>query len=507
MLPLLTLFLACTGKDPAPPGTMTDDTAATTTTPSDDTGTTTDTLPEPLERVDVVVIGGGASGLSAAWEVLNAGATVRVLERDSGLGGAGGSASNFFAAGTRWQADAGVEDSPEIALKEWEDFTQGDASNPHVTHFMEHTAETLDWLEELGCVFTRLSQEPGAGSLARIHTLDGVNYPFPVDVMEETLGEFALLETPGIALVERGGAVVGVEIEGGWIEASAVVVATGGFARSEARVKESIPQLLDFPYLSEAWPAMDGTGLDMIEGVGGALSNMENLGLYAHGVLDGNIGEPEVMILIPLAGNLVVGTAGERIMNEEELQDVWVGHYALEHGQLYTILDETTWLAKTMKGLGFNYPFGADNTLTPEEYAEKVPVASAESMTDLASQIGVDGTNLAATVERYNQLVVDGTDLDFGKDLMGETEIVSPPYRALPLAISAGKSFGGASLGDDAEVLDINGQPIPGLYAAGEVAGFLGGTWVGRGFSGSVTAAYYMGRVAGKAAAAHAVAR
>ena len=123
-----------------------------------------------------------------------------------------------------------------------------------------------------------------------------------------------------------------------------------------------------------------------------------------------------------------------------------------------------------------------------------------------AVAVGIDEEGLADTLARYAELVALGEDLDFGKRadamvaLEGELVVVE-------LAAGSAKSFGGAWLDAGGRVLDAAGAPIPGLLAAGEVAGMLGTPAVGVGFSGSVTACYLTGRVAGRTAATDSLAR
>ena len=473
----------------------------------------------PLASVDVVIIGGGASGLAAASAALELGATILVLERNAQLGGAGINAGNFFACGTRWQAAAGIKDSPEQALAEWEDFTiRGDASNPWVSAFLYSTEETLDWMSSYGGGFGPVSHDPGAGETARIHPLQrrpGEN-GVPLQLLGETLLEEEVwLKTTAVALrADASGQVRGVEIvqtDGttGWVAAGAVVVATGGFARSDARVYAAIPELVAFPRHVEAWPGMDGNGLDLVESVGGRLENLDGVTLYAHGTTDAIKGQPEVMVIGGLTEAAVVSLSGERVMDEDDLRAVWGGRTMLSEGPLYAIFDSARWQNTMMMGLGYNYAQITDGSLTAEAYAEALGVPSADTVGALAVELGMPPEQLSQTIAEYNVYVERGDDQAFGKDFsaLSRVPLVSPPYFGLPLALATGKSFGGAALDLEARVLDTRDVPIPGLYAAGEVAGVLGGDHIGMGISGSITAVLFSGRQAGASAAAYAAAR
>jgi fumarate reductase flavoprotein subunit len=506
---MILLLLGCaretdTGK------TFHHDTPDDTADVPDDTGTTIPELGEPLARADVVIIGGGASGLSAAAEATGLGAEVLIIEREALLGGSGIYAGNCFGAGTMWQEASGVSDSPEAALEEWADFTQGgDPTHPWVQNFVYGSAETLEWMTGYGAVFERVTQDPGAGRIERIHPLT-MPGDHPVDVLAGLMEEDAWLSTTAISLVEQDGAVIGVEVSlpdggTGWVEAGAVVVATGGFARSDRWVYEAVPTLVEFPRYSEAWPGMDGNGLDLIEAVGGALVNLENSALYAHGITDAYLGEPEVMIVVALADSVVVSPAGVRVMDEDDLRAVWGGHKMVEEGQLYAVFDNTLWIDRPISGLGYNYEHIKTSFLTGAEYQTLVDVAVSGDLASLGEQVGIDGDALEQTVRAYNQMVLSGEDADFGKDMANKLKLMNAPFYALPLALATGKSFGGAALSEDGAVLGLDGQPIPGLFAAGEVAGVLGGTHLGKGISGSITAVIFSGRVAGTGAGTYAL--
>ncbi len=496
MISLLTL-LSCTAPSQPREEGETDSSPA----PPADSGTAS-----ALERVDVVIIGGGASGLAAASAAAEAGASVLIIEREETMGGAGYHAGNFFACGTRWQAEQGIVDSPEIAAAEWAAFTGGDPDHAWVAGFLASSAETLNWLEGYGAVFSGVISDPGAGSIPRVHPLDHTSGEIPVEVLAESLAEHAWLNTTAVALRDEGGVVVGVDVQtetgSGWIEAGAVVVATGGFARDDDRAEAALPALLSFPRHVEAWPGMDGNGLDLIEAVGGALVNLEHLGTYSHGVTDALLGSPEVMVMIGLTDSAVVGAAGTRVVNEDDLRAPWSGQHTLSDGPLYAILDSDTWASVTMSGLGYNYEVIEDGSLSAPEYAMKVSVPTADTLTQLAALIEVDPEALSQTIADYNIAVDTSEDVAFGKPMAGMSRIDTPPYVAAPLVVATGKSFGGAALDVDGAVLGTDGLPIPGLYAAGEVAGVLGGSHIGHGFSGSITGVYYSGRVAGASAAA-----
>ena len=123
----------------------------------------------------------------------------------------------------------------------------------------------------------------------------------------------------------------------------------------------------------------------------------------------------------------------------------------------------------------------------------------------MAAVTGIDPAGLQQTMDRYQTFVVTGKDVDFGKRSDFLVPLEGQELVVMELRPGSAKSFGGAWLDDRARVLDVDGQPIPGLYAAGEAAGMLGTPAVGEGFEGSVMGCYLTGRVAGVQAAAEAM--
>lgn len=495
------LLLACT---PPPPGSAPDSPALLRDTAAGDTAPMT-----PLAEADVVIIGGGGSGIAAAVTALDAGASVLIVERAAALGGSGIYAANLFGSGTRWQRAEGIDDTPEQALEEWAAFTNGgDPEHPWVQGFVRGSAENLEWLTSYGAAFGALGSEP-VGSVRRVHSLTPTGKGHPVEIMAALVAEHALLETTGVRLVLDGDAVVGVEVEqadgsAGWVRGRAVIVATGGFARSDARVYAALPQLKALPRHSGARPGSDGNGLDLIESAGGALENLAHVTVYGHSTTDANLGAPEVQVVIGVESGLVVSAAGVRVMNEDHLRTVWGGRAALEHGQLYAIYDAPKWSSLLMTGLGYNYDDVIDGQLSSEAYASRLAVPQAGTLQQLGEALSIDGEPLLRTVSDYNAMLDAGEDTAFGRDTDALQAVRSPPFAALPLAAATGKSFGGAALATDGAVLNADGEAIPGLFAAGEVAGVLGGAHIGMGISGSMAGVIYSGRVAGEGAAAYA---
>lgn len=496
MLPLL---LACV--DP------TDSAEGDSALDSDDVASTLPTE-DPLADVDVVVIGSGAGGLASAWAAREAGASVLIVERADAAGGATVNAGNYWAAGSTWQAAAGVEDSAALAISEWSSFTGGDGDSPVVQAFVQASAGVLDWLAGLGAGFG-LSQSVAAdtGSKPRFHQLSPDAGRPPVNVVADTLVAESWFQTTATELVLDGDAVRGVWVTDtagapGWIHAGAVVVATGGFTRNDALVYEAVPALAAQETWIEAFPGMDGNGLALATAVGAAEQNMDHLGLYAHGVADARLGQPEVMVIVGLDSALVVDAGGRRVNDERQFGSVAMGTRYLAEGPYYAIVDDVLWTRVSLQGRGFNYLADPEPmTLTGAEYESVRTVAQGDDALALGDALGIDGAGLAASLERYNIDAATGIDTEFGKPAPAFTPLGKAPLRGLPIVLGRAKSFGGLATNSDGAVLGADGSVIVGLYAAGEACGFLGDPAIGSGLNGSVTSAWWSGLRSGSAAA------
>jgi succinate dehydrogenase/fumarate reductase flavoprotein subunit len=469
-----------------------------------------DGLPDstPIAEVDVVVIGSGAGGMGAAWAALDSGATVLVLEREATAGGATNKAASYWAAGTPEQEAAGVVDSAELALEEWAAFTGGGPSDPSVEAFVWDSAYVVSWLKTLGLTFT-LSENVAAdtGTVRRIHTTNTDTDTGPL-ALASRYADYMLYQTTATGLVLDGARVAGVWVETAtgeeaWVHAQATVIATGGFTRNDALVVASLPKLAAYETWHEAFPTNDGNGLSLGGEAGASSQNMDHIGLYSHAVEDANLGQPEVMVVEALERALVVDQYGKRVADEQEFGSVSMGYRWMDDGPFFAIYDEALWENLNLQGRGFNYEDDPDGLeLSGKEYAKLNPVAEGDDPAALADALGVDAKGLIATLELYNSDADTGVDSEHGKPATYLSALDAPPYYGLPLVLGRSKSFGGLATDETGAVIDDAGVPIPGLFAAGEVIGFLGTPAVGYGHNGTVTAAWWSGLRAGTSAAA-----
>lgn len=473
-------------------------------------------LPEPQWTVDVLVIGSGPAGLAAAWEATQAGADVLVLEAASDAGGNGRFANHMFAAGSDTQVKRGIEDSPAAALDEWETITAGgDPTDPAVRNFVEQSYETLVWMQEtFDITHDELLSDTSAGEALRVHVIKPTINGRVTDQFLTRLDGRVWTEKPAVDLVLDHGRVVGARLDeiapDAWIRASATVVATGGFARDATRLLDDRPELADTDYVVEIGYTTQGGGHAMLEQVGADFHNEGNYGVYLHSMRDWREGyETEAAVLTSAASGIIVDSAGERVTNEEQTTGFQMMDHLLETSDyaLFALFPRQVYRAGSVTIPGYNIPNdGTDEPSTHPmtELASLGVLSIYPGLDQAAADLGIDADALEETVARYDALVTEGEDSDFGKSSNYLLNFSTDPVMGVKLVPGVAKAFTGVRTDADARVLLSSGEAVPGLYAAGEVAGTLGTDAVGEGFSGSLAACYFMGRVAGAKASAYA---
>lgn len=462
----------------------------------------------PYLDVDVLVIGAGPAGLAAALEAQRAGASVAILERERDFGGAARWAGAVMIfSGTPVQADAGVTDSATQLLAEWPTFTGGDPADPWVRAFAErNVTDVYDWLVDLGVVFDGPAGDPSSGTTPRIHEPDGGG-PAVVEAIERPLGGRVIqFEAEATGLVRASdGRVLGVS----WLDlardevhvavADTVIVATGGFLRDLDRIREERPDLADRELYWASWTGSDGNGLALLEAEGAATENLGAIGIYAHGVP--SPGSWEELRASALGRVPWLNQDGVRFVDESETNSFAVGALRAQEEDVWAIFDGPSGRAGTFV---YNDPDLDGHTL--DELVEAGVAVRDDDLATLADALGLDADVVADEVQTFNDAAAGLADDPFRDSASSATPVVMPPFTAVPVAIAAAKGFGGVDVDTSGRVLSVDGEVIPGLYAAGELTGMAGGTLVGAlGFTGSMSAVIFGGRVAGAAAAAEAL--
>lgn len=450
---------------------------------------------------DVVVLGAGGAGLAAAVSAAEAGCSVLIVEAAAEAGGstalAGGS---FMAAGTSVQAAAGYPgDTADAFFDHYLTFNRWDVEPAIARRFCDAALPTFDWLTGLGVRFTpdglyRAAREPvprshrpAGGGQAYIDALYSAARSRGIDV---AFGRRAdRLVMGGAAGCHRVGA--GAEE----VTAGAVVLATGGFGANQDLVRTHIPDAHGDPVWSPAAGTCRGDGLTLAVGAGAATAG-NNHGdlLLTAGVVR------EIEPFVP-AWLMMVGQHGRRFVDESAPYAV-VTPLALKHGPCWVILDDRLLRsAKADPASAWGAGTWTAGNLLPAVADGRVPQAG--TLEELAAATGLPGPALAGTVRRYNEACARGHDAEFLKRPAGLLPVQGPPYYAVRMwpAVVALTGYG-PRIDPGARVLRAaDGDPVPGLYAAGEVTGnVLGPQYLGGG--NAIGSALIFGRIAGRSAAA-----
>ncbi len=420
---------------------------------------------DTVYTADVIIAGAGGAGMSAAIQAADSGASVVILEKMSYAGGnTVRSEGGTNAAGTTMQADQGITDSPEMM---YADAMAGgkDMSDPDLlTFFTESSASTVEWLTELGADLTSIGQ--GAGqSAARLHRpFDGSKIgahlvPVLMANLEER-GIEILYSTEVTKLIETDGKVTGLEAvdaDGNTLTFSgnAVVMATGGFGANPDIYTEYRPDLVGFSTTNHI--GATGDGIAIAQEIGADVIHMDQ-------IQTNPTVEPSSNIVISESvrgfSAIFVNSDGERFTNEMGTRDVLSAEIlGLPEKYTYLVFDQQAMDA--MAALRENYDKGI--------------IMEGETLAELATVIGVDGTALEATVETWNGYVAGANDADFGRTTGMNIELTEAPFYAIKVAPAVHYTMGGIVINTNTEVIDTNGDVIPGLFAAGEVTGGLHG--------------------------------
>jgi len=458
-------------------------------------------------EADLIVVGAGLAGLAATITAVDEGARVVLIDKHYKIGGSAmGAGGSFSAAGSKQQRARNIEDSPAKFFEDANRIGKGTADQELLRVYTEEAAPTQEWLESLGIEFDpkgpRMAPEHELYSIARTCDAKGGGPGYIIALGKQVDGRIAAgkvtlkAETTAKRLAMRGGRVVGVvatDDEGveHTLYGKAVLLACGGYGSNGAMITRYNPTLANALRITSKYAT--GDGIRMAEAAGAALVNMDLLPPYFAGVENPPGSGRTLMIslisgIVPnFKGDIWVSKLGKRFMNEDSPSPD-ARENALRHvpdAAVFAIFDDIQ--------LKSNKPplFAFDDHLK----AGKV-VKRGNAIGALALDIGVPAGQLISTIDTYNSYVDAGLDAEFGrKDLV---KILVPPFYAIVASGVVFMTMGGVKTNARLQVLGVNGQAIPGLYAAGEVQGAA--QWMGNAFMGGAGngAALVFGRLAAK---------
>ena len=488
-----------------------------------------------VREADVIVVGSGGAGYSAAVTAAQNGKSVIVIEKMPIIGGNTlRCASAFNTADPERQAalpmtdalkqtvekalaeepvsdehaqliadvkaayDAYLESGSESlfdcpawhALQTW----NGGDKVGHIElirQYADHTLETLNWMIGLGMPVTeKVSQ--GAGALwQRTHQIDapaGTGLIAPLKKAAEEVGVEVIVNMKADSLIVEDGRVTGVNATDGFgspyrfMAASGVVLATGGYSNNKEMRQASSPVLTP-DMVSTNQPGATGDGIVMATAIGAATTGMDYVQVYPLATPGSGALQGRARKMSGLDDVIDVNKEGLRFVNEDARRDEFVAAIKQQPDGICYDINDSTIVQETNS---FN-----ENIETLVALGR---IYKADTLAELAEQLGMPAENLEKTVAEYNEMVANKEDPVFGRKLFDQPIEVGPFY-ATPRAPSIHHTMGGLLINPDAQVMSEDGTPIEGLYAAGEVTGGIHGS---NRLGGNATAdALTYGRIAG----------
>jgi flavocytochrome c len=440
--------------------------------------------PEAHKDADVIIVGAGLAGLSAAVEMGRSGLDVLVVDMNSVAGGHTMLAGGVAIVATPLQERLGIEDSASLAYDDWMDWTtDGDAE--WTRYYAEHSRELIyDWVTDMGVEFVRVV--PGHGnSVPRFHFTQGRASHLVLPIYRESLN------LPNIAfqwntlaeeLLLEDGRVTGVQVKnlrGGEtrrLYADTVVLATGGFETDVERVLANWIPGLPVPdrLLIGSAISATGSGHDMATAAGAALARINRHYIYIDGLV--NPRDPQQSHSLTAANeySLWVNASGKRFTNETGFdKDILVDLLQQEPATYWMVFDQAARDKFGARGAAWlNTPSHDHPILDNPQVARR-----AASLRELAAMTGLPADALEQSVQEYNAMVAAGEDTAFARFSNGDNvppKVEQPPFYALQLFPTTRKNMGGVAIDKQMRVLDQSGEVLPGLYAVGELNGSLG---------------------------------
>lgn len=489
---------------------------------------------------DVVVVGAGGAGMTAAITAAAEGKSVVILESQSMVGGNSVRATGGMNAGKTVYQDenefgesAGVEKTLKTAAEKYADnetitalaktvSEQWAAYQANPTGYFDsvelmeldtmiggkgindpelvetlcaNSADAIDWLDEHGITLHNVSSFGGA-SVKRIHrpvnaegkTVSVGSYMIPL-LQEncEKAGVKMMLDTTATEiLTDANGAAVGVKATGAsgetvTVNAKAVVLATGGFGANLDMVVKYKPELKGF--MTTNAPGIQGQGIEMAQAIGAATVDMDQIQI--HPTVEANTA---ALITEGLRGDgaILINEEGKRFIDEVGTRDVVSAAEIAQTGSYsWLVVDQAM----------------ADASSVIQGYIKKGYTVTGATYEELGKAMGVDAAAFAETMEKWNGYVEAKNDPDFGRTSFANP-LNTAPYYAVKVTAGVHHTMGGLKINANTEVLNEKGEVIPGLFAAGEVTGGVHGA---NRLGGNAVADFTVfGRIAGAAASDYA---
>ena len=500
----------------------------------------TETAEDSTVDTDIVIVGAGGAGMTAAITAAAEGKSVVIVESQPMVGGNSVRATGGMNAGKTVYQDenefgesAGVEKTLKAAAEkyadnetitalaktvseQWAEYQANPTGYFDSVELMEldtmiggkgindpalvetlcaNSADAIDWLDEHGITLHSVSSFGGA-SVKRIHrpvdaegkTVSVGSYMIPLleENCEKAGVQMMLNTTATEILTDDNGAAVGIKATGAsgetvTVNAKAVVLTTGGFGANLDMVTEYKPELKGFMTTNAA--GAQGQGIEMATAIGAGTVDMDQIQI--HPTVEANTA---ALITEGLRGDgaVLINSEGNRFIDEVGTRDVVSAAEIAQPGSYsWLVVDQAM----------------VDASSVIQGYIKKGYTVTGETYEELGKAMGVDEAAFAETMNTWNGYVEAKNDPDFGRTSFAN-KLDTAPYYAIKVTAGVHHTMGGLKINTNTEVLNENGEVIPGLFAAGEVTGGVHGA---NRLGGNAVADFVVfGRIAGAAASKYA---
>ena len=438
-------------------------------------------------EAQVVVIAGGPSGLAAAVQAAEDGADVILIEKNAAVGGAANMGMGPLAIGSHYQQRQMIDITVEKALKMFMEYTHYNVDGRLVKRYFEQSAETIEWLEDMGVEFEGAYKyfTKSEATWHIVKTDQGIG-PRAASFMNKALyaraqelGVKVLLETPGKKILkdedDRVCGVLAVDKDGKeiTIACKAAIICCGGGGANPDFIKEETGFTFGVDMFNFAVPGNVGDGIKMAWEAGSAKVPVR---IEQAANFEGIDELPQSVPNVLMQPNLLVNKFGKRVMDEEQMQNTTYLSNACVHQKgrvLYSIVDTSIVKDYIRNGVDeismVRFDPNVSDFFEGVEIAEKTGnkgLFKADSLEELAEKCGIDVDNLIETVDDYNDYC-DGYDEEFFKRKKYLRPLTKAPYYAAAVRPGGYGTVGGIRINENCEVCDEDYDPIPGLYAAG----------------------------------------
>lgn len=438
-------------------------------------------------ETQLCVIAAGPSGLCTAVQAAEDGAEVIVIEKAAAVGGAANMGMGPLGIGTKYQKAQMIDISVEKAFNMFMDYTHYQVDARLVKRYFEQSAETIEWLEDLGVEFEGAYRYfPMSEATWHIVKTDKGIGPRAASFMNKALYEKALelgvtflLETSATKILkDEDGAVCGVmavDKNGEEVQVSckAAAICTGGAGANPEMIKAETGFTYGKDMFSFAIPGIMGDGLRMAWEAG---ADHVPVRIEMAAGFEGMDDLPQCIPNVMTQPNLLVNQFGKRVMNEEYMQNATYLSNVVANQKdrvCYSIVDTSIVKAYIRNGVDVVSMVRTETDVS--DFYDAVKMAQengnesfyiADTIEELAEKMNIDPDTLTETVDDYNDYC-DSVDEEFFKQKKYMRAVHKGPFYAARVRSGGYGTVGGIRINENCQACDADFMPIPGLYAAG----------------------------------------